>query len=174
MTKNYDTLVTRERASELLDRNRRTVGKALAMVEPDDDGPPPRWRLSHVQAALDDRAARVREIHSATAASSDDALNALCWEIEHHAKRCQALLDTLYREPDRGKRLQLLERKGDSVGLLIKALDRSVATRPELERPLAKAFCDQVAGRLLSEICWLVGITAADLTAFAATAPTAA
>src|SRR5258708_34929063 len=54
-----DPLVTRERASQLLDKNVRTISRALGNSKPDDAGPPAKWRLSSVRKALEKRAQKV-------------------------------------------------------------------------------------------------------------------
>src|SRR5947209_4868275 len=56
-----DPLVTRERASQLLDKNVRTIARALGNSKPDEVGPPAKYYLSTVRKALTTRAQKVGE-----------------------------------------------------------------------------------------------------------------
>jgi phage terminase Nu1 subunit (DNA packaging protein) len=64
-----DPLVTRERASQLLDKNVRTISRALGDSKPDVAGPPAKWRLSSVRKALTARAQRVQSGEGKTGAT---------------------------------------------------------------------------------------------------------
>ncbi len=148
-----DDLVTREGASRALDRNVRTIGRALAHVQPDDEGPPPKWKLSTVPEAL---AARDVNGYSGGGGASPVDVERICAEVDWLAEHCQRLLDRLEAEPDQARRLELLQenRNGKVVGRLFDALDRSVAIHDEASRPLAESYVHhEMKGKLLGRIC---------------------
>jgi hypothetical protein len=146
-----DPLVTRERAHVMLDRNVRTIHRALEQVPPDDEGPPPRWRLSTVRVALAARAARVGYDGNGRIGSRQ-----ICADLERLAQECERGLERLRSEPDIAKRRALLHGGAmRCVGDLDRALQNSLHLTPADERPMAEYFASHLVRDLVGEILGL-------------------
>jgi hypothetical protein len=154
-----DDLVTREGASRALDRNVRTIGRALAHVEPDDEGPPSRWRLSTVREALAARAERVGDSYGG--GNRKGEIDRVCWEIERLAEDCQRLLDRLEEMEGPAQRWEFVKAEGQGhvIGRLFAVLDRSLALDDETSRPVAECYVNrEIKGRLLGRIFHLLDV----------------
>ncbi len=160
-----DPLVTREGASQRLDRNVRTIGRALGEIPPDDAGPPARWRLSTIRQALAARADRTG------ADRGNDKKLRLCYDIERLSEDAQSLIERLRAEPDQAKRLYIATRDGRCIGALERALRKSVDLSDDVDQPLNEAYVEhKIIGPMFGEVFSLLGVTDEDLKKWAAEA----
>jgi hypothetical protein len=129
-----------------LDRDRRTIGKALARIPPDgrtasgDDG----WYLKTVLAAL----GRMADGRRGNGHTDDFALDAL----EHAAAAVDTLLDALRAEPSVKKRRELLRSDGRAIGELTVAFERVRAEQSDSTRLVTGPFVDQMLGNAIAEV----------------------
>lgn len=136
------------RAAELLERDRRTVGRALRDVPPDArENKSPRWRLRTVIDAL-----AVRERSTGrTIANPNTDLTRIVDEIEATFEKFDVGIARLRAEP-------VLERRraiGAEVGPLIGRLDRLTATVNAADKETGKMMqfvADKILGGLIFEL----------------------
>ena len=166
-----DLLLTREQATTAVKRNRRTIGKALADVPPDDPGPPARWRESTILAALGRREAvtrpwqhppndgyRLREQHAD--------------RIESLRVRINAKFARLAAEPDPEKRFELAMAQGlPEFGDLDRALTASLTAVDPILAPLLRSHCNEILRQTLGTLGELLDLDFTSLAEEAAALP---
>jgi hypothetical protein len=129
-----------------LDRDRRTVARALRHVPPDGkvhgrDG----WRMTTAITALD----RLEGVRNRNIDRADADLDLL----EVAARRVDEALDTLRTEPDVGKRRELVRGGlGHVVGELERAVERVRADHSPKQRMVEQPFIDQMCGGAIAEV----------------------
>jgi hypothetical protein len=134
-------------ASDTLDRDRRSLRKALRDVEPDTfvHGRP-RWLMQTIVDALEDYdrlAGRTRGNGSLSGGHSRDA-----GEIESISRELESGLARLRAEPDLTARRTIAEAVGPAIGRLDRALQGSI---PHSDRPVLQAGVDNIVRGYMSE-----------------------
>jgi hypothetical protein len=139
--------------SEMLERDRRTITRALREVEPDghDAQGTPRWKIATAVRALSDRGA-------------SDSPNAAISEIERAAADVEDLLEQL-RAADGVEAVRKLLRTGlgKAIGALDRALEAGQQGRRPAEQQLLVLVHDQIIGSVVDEILVLAGYDDATL-----------
>ena len=142
-----------------LDRDVRTIGKALAGVAPDGKvGKNPGYRIETALSALRRRGAARSGRHGDNA----DA-EAIFAELEELAVEIEAGFKRLRAEPDIEKRRKMAEEVGPLIGKLQRALARS----HDLSRESSGGFMAQatdaiILGPTIGEFMHICGLTLAD------------
>jgi hypothetical protein len=138
------------RAADLLERDRRTVARALRGIAPDQrERGQDRWKLPTIVAALTAHASRtggqqgrggsVLEV-APIADQAEAALNAI-----------DAGLDRLQAEPDLTRRRELAWDVGPAFGALDRALAQCIALESNDLQPALEIFRHHVIGGLIGE-----------------------
>jgi hypothetical protein len=127
-------------AADLLERDRRTVRRAMAQVPPDghDDQGRPVWTVATVVRAMARHAGGSGDTNAAHAALDD---------IERLAGELEEGIERLRLEPDVARRRELLKEVGPSVGALDRAMIAANSTSPPAERALLDDYCLKVIMR---------------------------
>jgi phage terminase Nu1 subunit (DNA packaging protein) len=136
---------TANEAADLLERDRRTVNRALRHVPPDNRNEQGRvrWRIATV----------VQELAALDRAAPGPAGGATAEEIERVARELDAGLERLCKENDLEKCRELVrDGVGPLVGKLDRALERGAAgTRPN-EQELLRIVRNQIIGGAIGTI----------------------
>lgn len=151
-----DPLVTREAAAPLVKRNRRTVSRAVADVPPEDPGPPKRWRVSTILAALGrhEVEARLRQHGDSSSGSIRESLRQLhADQIAALVMKIDAKFARLAAEPDMDRRFELAQAQGlEEVGELDRILTASLAAVDPILAPLLRAHCNEILRQTLGTL----------------------
>ena len=124
---------------EILERDRRTVKRALRNIPPDhEEHGSPRWKLS--------TAARALAAGSDGGVMEPTAVGALCDQIEKLAAELEANLQSARAESDVEKRRSAIARFGPKVGQLQQLMETAAAGTRPAEAGLLKIVRDQVIG----------------------------
>jgi hypothetical protein len=133
-----------------LQRDRRTVGKALARVPPDGKTPSgdPAWHLVTALAALD----RIEDRRSHHRGGDDADIR----EVEFTAQKLHDFFEMLRAEPDIGKRRAMVDAgQGAVLGEFVKAVEQARAGHSEAVRQVEQPFVDQMIGGMVGELLTL-------------------
>jgi hypothetical protein len=130
-----------------LDRDRRTIGKALARVPPDgktaDGGAA--WHLTTALAALDRNEGRRRS----DSGGDDGDIR----EVEFAARKLHELFERLRAEPDVGKRRAMVEAgQGKVVGEFIRAVEAARSGNSEAVRLVEEPYVLGMHGGAIGEL----------------------
>jgi hypothetical protein len=126
-----------------LNRDRRTLGRALARVRPDGqtDAGDPAWYLTTALRALGEDHQR----HD----GYDDGIAA----VEYAARQVNELLERLRAEPNIGKRRKMLQRgEGAVVGEFTQAVERVRSVHSEVRRLVEEPYVLKMYGDMISEV----------------------
>lgn len=138
-----------------LDRDRRTIARALRSVKPDgktNDGRHPAWRMTSALTALDRTEGRRRDAGGGVA---DDAVAAL----DFAGRNVIALLERLEAEPDIAKRREMLKAEGRLVGEYVRASDEVQARRSPDQQMIEGPFVSKLMASMVAETLKLCHIT---------------
>jgi hypothetical protein len=140
-------------AADLLERDRRTIRRALAMVPPDaKESGNPRWRLRTVLDALDAHERRTGHERSGMRHGDRDAV---LDEIERLGAKLDAGFGQMAGEPDVARRRKMASQVGPLVGALNRAIERSHEFGPPDERPFVKLGTDQILRQAIANFMGL-------------------
>jgi hypothetical protein len=140
-------------APDLLERDRRTIRRALAMVPPDaKESGNPRWRLRTVLDALDAHERRTGHERSGMRHGDRDAV---LDEIERLGAKLDAGFGQMAGEPDVARRRKMASQVGPLVGALNRAIERSHEFVPPDERPFVKLGTDQILRQAIANFMGL-------------------
>jgi hypothetical protein len=140
-------------AADLLERDRRTIRRALAMVPPDaKESGNPRWRLRTVLDALDAHGRRTGHERSGMRHGDRDAV---LDEIERLGAKLDAGFGQMAGEPDVARRRKMASQVGPLVGALNRAIERSHEFVPPDERPFVKLGTDQILRQAIANFMGL-------------------
>jgi len=133
-------------AAEVLERDRRTIGRALRGVAPDHQDAQGReqWRLATIVKAL---------TASEHATASEDVIE----EIEAAGRDVEATLERLRRCDQAEARQLIREGIGACVGRLDRAMEAGAGGLKPHEQQLLAVVRDGVVANLIAEICQLAG-----------------
>ena len=129
-----------------LQRDRRTVAKALARVAPDGKTPSgdPAWFLTTALTALDRNEDR-RSHHGGDNRDID--------EVEVASQKLHELLERLRAEPSVEKRRQMIEDgEGAAVGAFVRAVERSQGQSSETMATVSAPYVDRMVGGAIGEL----------------------
>ena len=132
-----------------LQRDRRTIGKALARVAPDGKtaSGDPAWHLTTALTALD-RSEDRRSHHGGDNRDID--------EVEVASQKLHELFERLRAEPSVEKRRQMVDDgEGAVIGAFARAVERAQSQSSEVMRAVAAPFADQMVGGAVGELCRL-------------------
>jgi hypothetical protein len=134
-----------------LNRDRRTLGKALARVPPDGrtEAGDPGWFLTTALRALGRNNGREQGDYV-----DDGAINAL----EAASEAVDRLLEDLRAQPSVKKRREMLKRQGRAIGELTVALDRIRAGHSDATRMVEGPFVDGMVGAVIGEVMHLCNL----------------
>ena len=140
-------------AADLLERDRRTIRRALAMVPPDaKESGNPRWRLRTIIDALDAHERRTGHERSGT---RDGDRDAVLDEIERLGAKLDAGFSQMAGEPDVARRRKMATEVGPLVGALNRAIERSHEFVPPDERPFVRLGTDQILRQAIANFIGL-------------------
>jgi hypothetical protein len=129
-----------------LDRDRRTIGKALARVPPDGktaDGDAA-WHMTTVLAALDRNEGR-RGRH--------DGDDADIREVEFASRKVHDLFERLRAEPSIKRRREMVDGgQGRVLGEFVRAVEQARAGHSEAVRLVEQPYVDQMIGGMTGEL----------------------
>jgi hypothetical protein len=151
-----EEIVSINRAAVTLNRDRRTIARALRDVSPDgEEGGHPRWHLTRIKTALA-RHDRLVGSHRSRA-DNDEALLVAADEIEAAATGVDAFLKELQSEKSLLSRREIARRDGRVIGRFETALSVAADIVPEHERCLHEHYADSVMRDLISAANALCG-----------------
>jgi hypothetical protein len=140
-------------AADLLERDRRTIRRALAMVPPDaKETGSPRWRLRTILDAL---AAHERRTGHERPRAHDGGRDAVLEEIEQLSAKLDAGFNQMAAEPDMARRREMATEVGPLVGALNRTIARSHEFVPPDERPFVKLGTDQILRQAIANFMGL-------------------
>ena len=166
-----DPLVTREAAALVVKRNRRTVTAAVTNVPPEDPGPPKRWRVTTIMAALGrhEQEAQMRKLGGGSGNGGESLRAQHAARIGSVMVRLNAKFARLAAEPDMGKRFELAMAQGlPEFGDLDRALTASLTAVDPILAPLLRSHCNEILRQTLGELGELLDL---DFTSLAEEAP---
>jgi hypothetical protein len=134
-----------------LDRDRRTIAKALRHVPPDGETSSGRegWYLRTAARALEFVEDRRRQ----DGGSPNPQLAAQLMELERAGERCQKLLDDLVAEPDVEQRRTMVHNgRGACIGALMTAFDRLHVGRSDGAHKFERMVSDMICGRVVDDV----------------------
>jgi len=140
-----------------LDRDRRTIGKALARVSPDGKtaSGDAAWHLTTALAALDRNEGR-RGGHG-----GDDGAD--IHEVEFVARKLHDFFAKLRAEPDIEKRRKMVEAGHAKVlGEFVRAVEQAQAGNSEAVRQVEQPYVDQMIGGMVGELLALCDLRLED------------
>lgn len=142
-----DNIVSINKASELLERDRRTIRRAVLSLSPDAFDPrgQPRWKLARVVSALGALDGLRPDVNHRRRMNAAD-------EIELIGRRLSEGIESLRAASELGERRKLVVQIGPLVGALNSAMEQANVTLSENERELLSHFRVQVIGQVVSEI----------------------
>jgi hypothetical protein len=147
------TLVSVNGASELLERDRRTIRRALRSVPPDgDENGQPRWRLASVVDALQIHDRRMRP--QAFPRAYDP--NGIIAELEDLSRELEYGFERMKQETDLERRRKLGLKFGPIIGRSIEAVNRSLELEPEGSRTFMKWATSRMLGDIINHWLWLM------------------
>jgi hypothetical protein len=140
-------------AADLLERDRRTIRRALAMVPPDaKESGNPRWRLRTILDALD---AHERRTGHERSWAHDGDRDAVIVEIERITAKLEAGFDRMQTEVDVARRREMATEVGPLVGALIRAIECSHKHVPPDELLFVKRGTDGIVGQAIGRFLQL-------------------
>ena len=128
-------------AADLLERDRRTVARALRGIPADhrDAQGHERWRLATIVEAL------------AASSRGDGTNTAAIDEIQVAAEAAENLLQKLHAADDVETARKLLREEGCRIGALDRALERGLAGLRPAESQLLQVVRNQIVGAVIGE-----------------------
>jgi hypothetical protein len=140
-------------AADLLERDRRTIRRALAMVPPDaKQSGNPRWRLRTILDALD---AHERQTGRKRFWPRHADRDTVADQIERITATLQTGFDRMQAERDVERRREMATEVASWVGALSRAFGHSHECIPPDERPFAKFDTDRIIGQAIGRILCL-------------------
>lgn len=129
-----------------LDKDRRTIGRALRNVKPDGrsaDGRHPAWRIQTCLRALEATEGRRR--------NDGGVDNIVIAELEFTGEKMCALLARLREEADIEKRRAMVKVEGHVVGAYWNALEKVREYQSPEQRAVEKPYLDKLMGQAICE-----------------------
>lgn len=140
-------------AADILERDRRTIRRALKIVPPDAmESGHPRWRLRTVIDALDAHGRHTGHDRSSPLNDDQAAIHAYLMEI---TSELQSGFERLRAEPDIERRREMALEVGPGVGRLIDLFERDLENISADSRPFTKIGTDAICGQAIAELLYL-------------------